>query len=163
MRQAALYDASRGPGEKPGPLNFYFAKYLPVILCPFWAISSGVPAATTRPPASPPPAGKMPDPQRGWRFLKESHASLSPNLPSHALHLIRTLGFEIRFDAPTLVDETTAIVAPPPKKEREHDMFRDFLLIRNHFYLHPIVFAVTFFPHHRTTLRSRFLGDGGLS
>lgn len=37
-------------------------------------------------------------------------------------------------------------------------MFRDFLLIRNHFYLHPIVFAVTFFPHHRTTLRSRFLG-----
>ena len=60
-----------------------------------------------------------------------------PNLPSHALHLIRTLGFEIRFDAPTLVDETPAIVAPPPKKEREHDMFRDFLLIRNHFYLHP--------------------------
>ena len=94
----------------------------------------------------------------------KSHTPPSPRtfLPTRFI-LSATLGFEIRFDAPTLVDETTAIVAPPPKKEREHDMFRDFLVIRNHFYLHPIVFAVTFFPQHRTTLRSRFLGDGGLS
>ena len=33
-------------------------------------------------------------------------------------------------------------------------MFRDFFVIRNHFYLHPIVFAVTFFPtsQNNTTL-----------
>lgn len=59
----------------------------------------------------------MPDPQRGWRFLKESHASLSRTFLPTRFILSATLGFEIRFDAPTLVDETPAIVAPPQKKK----------------------------------------------
>ncbi|MFR1532377.1 MAG: hypothetical protein ACLSTO_00920, partial [Bilophila wadsworthia] len=125
------------------------------------------PLCSSRPALGRPLRRRLPEkcliPREGGVSSK-SHTPPSPRtfLPTRFI-LSATLGFEIRFDAPTLVDETTAIVAPPPKKEREHDMFRDFLVIRNHFYLHPIVFAVTFFPQHRTTLRSRFLGDGGLS
>lgn len=70
----------------------------------------------TGPPASPPPAGKRPDPQRGWRFLKESHATLSPPPPTRFI-LSATLRFDLRFDAPTPADKTPAIVAPPQKKK----------------------------------------------
>lgn len=89
-------------------------------------LSSATPSRRTRtslrqpsrtgPPASPPPAGKRPDPQRGWRFLKESHATLSPPPPTRFI-LSATFRFDLRFDAPTPVDKTPAIVAPPQKKK----------------------------------------------
>lgn len=79
------------------------------------------PLCSSRPALGRPLRRRLPEkcliPREGGVSSK-SHTPPSPRtfLPTRFI-LSATLGFEIRFDAPTLVDETPAIVAPPPKKK----------------------------------------------
>lgn len=78
------------------------------------------PLCSSRPALGRPLRRRLPEkgliPRGGWRFLKESHATLSPPPPTRFI-LSATLRFDLRFDAPTPADKTPAIVAPPQKKK----------------------------------------------